>query len=85
VTRDDYVIDLFRSCGRSLRGGTPVRAPQLPRTRRTRMMLQLEADRDQDVRVAYGAALDQAAQTEQARQLEPRVLRRACGTILEIR
>jgi hypothetical protein len=49
------------------------------------MILQLEASRDALVRTAYQAALAQAAPTEKARQLQPQILRRGCGQILEIR
>ena len=46
--------------------------------------VELEANRDPLVRLAYQVALGQAAQTK-TRQLRPQTLRRACGTILEIR
>ena len=84
MIRDQLTIDLFRSSGRSLRRGTPARVPSLPRTRRGRTILKLEADRDPLVRLAYRAALDQAAQTKR-RQLRPQTLRRTFGEILEIR
>ena len=85
VSRDDLTIAAFRDCGRMLRQGVGVRVPQLPRTRRTRMILQLEADRDPLVKLAFEVALGQTPTTERARQVAPRVLRRDCGTILEIR
>ena len=85
MTRDELTVDLFRSCGRSLRRGTPVRVPSLPSSKRSLTVLRLEAGRDAAVRFACETALARAAETERARQVEPQVLRRACGLILEIR
>jgi hypothetical protein len=81
MTRDDATVNLFRSAGQQLQRGIPVTAPSLPRSRRLRMALELEAGRDSRVRTAYDAAL---ANAERARQLKPRVLVRNSGTILKI-
>ncbi len=84
MSRNDHVIHLFRDCGRMLRQGVGVRVPSLPSSKRSLTVLKLEANRDPLVRLAYQVALGQAAQTK-TRQLRPQTLRRACGTILEIR
>jgi hypothetical protein len=65
--------------------GVEVRPPSLPRSRWLHTVLKAEAKRDPHVRKAYEAAVAQAAKTERARQLRPQVLRRACGTILDVR
>ena len=83
MSRDDHVINAFRDCGAMLRRGVGVRVPSLPHSNRSLTILKLEANRDADVRLAYQVAL-QAAQTK-TRQLRPQTLRRACGTILDVR
>ena len=55
VTRDDMVIDAFRSSGRLLNCGVEVRVPALPRTTWAMTILRIEAKRDRDVRKAYDA------------------------------
>ena len=80
--RDDLLVDLFRSSGRLLNRGVPVRVPALPTTTWGLKLLRIEAGRDQDVRRALEAAV---AKGEVKRQLQPQVLRRDCGTILEVR
>ena len=82
--RDDHVIAAFRSAGAMLRRGVGVRVPTLPSTTRSRTTLKLEANRDADVRFAYELARGQTAQTK-TRQLQPKVLRRSCGTIIAVR
>lgn len=76
------VIDAFRSSGRLLNRGVEVRAPALPRTTRAMTILRIEAKRDPHVRKAYDAAV---AKDELKRQLQPQILRRDCGEILEVR
>lgn len=82
MSRDDLVIDLFRSSGRLLNHGASVRVPELPRSTWGTTLLRIEAKRDPHVRRAYQAALDRA---ERTRQLEPQIIRRNCGTILDVR
>ena len=84
MSRDELTVAAFRDCGRMLRRGVGVRVPALPTSKRGLTVLRLEAGRNADVRVAYQVACGQAAQTV-TRQLRPQTLRRACGTILEIR
>jgi hypothetical protein len=85
MTREDLTVHLFRSCCTALQRGIPVRAPTLPRSRRLRTVLKLEARRDPRVRKAYEAAIAQATERERVRQLRPQVLRRDCGTIIDVR
>jgi hypothetical protein len=90
VSRDALTVDLFRSSGRLLNRGVEVRPPALPRSTSGRSLLRLQAGRDQNVRRAYEAALAQAAlaqaaQAERTRPVEHRILRRACGEILQVR
>ena len=83
MTGDDLVIDLFRSSGRMLNAGAPVRVPALPRTTWAMTILRIEAKRDQHVRRALEASL---AKDELRRQLEPRTIRRNnCGVVVEVR
>jgi hypothetical protein len=84
MTRDDLVIDMFRSSGSILLRGVSVRPPARPRSRRLRTVLKLEARRDPRVREAYEAAVARATERERVRQLRPQVLRRSCGQILDI-
>jgi hypothetical protein len=83
--RDDLVIDMFRLTGSSMLRGVPARPPRLPRSTRTRTILKLEAKRDRRVPTAYEAAIAQATEREMVRQLQPRILRRSCGQILDVR
>jgi hypothetical protein len=89
MRRDDLTVDLFRSCGRLLHRGASVRVPELPRSKRSLTVLKLEAKRDQHVRLAYQASQSarpaSLRRAEKARQLKPQVLRRNCGTILDVR
>jgi hypothetical protein len=79
----DLTLDRFRSAGRMMRVGVAVQVPELPRSKRLRFALEREAGRDPRVRKAYLAALER---DERTRQTEPgRILRRACGTILDVR
>jgi hypothetical protein len=79
--RDDLLIELWRMTGSTMLRGVPARPPRLPRTRRSRTILKLEAKRDRRVRTAYQAAIA----AEQARQLKPKILVRDCGQILDVR
>jgi hypothetical protein len=58
---------VFRSSGAALLRGVAVRPPELPRSRRLRTILSLEAKRDPRVRRAYQAAVAQATEREQTR------------------
>jgi hypothetical protein len=82
---DDLTLAMFRSAGQMLRCGVAVRVPSLPRSRRLRLALEREAGRDPRVRLAYDAALAQAAKTAKPRQVKPRTLVRDSGVILQIR
>jgi len=83
VTRDDMLIDTFRSSGRLLAQGVSVRVPELPRTRWGTTLLRCEAKRDPHVRRALEASV---AEDELTRQLAPRTIRRdGCGVVIEVR
>jgi len=79
--RDDTLVDLFRSSGRLLNAGAPVRVPALPTTTWAMTLLRCEAKHDRNVRAAFDAAV---ATDELKRQLQPQVLRRDCGEILRV-
>lgn len=85
MTRDELTVDLFRSCGRSLRRGTPARVPSLPHSTRSLAVLRLAASRDADVRLAFNVAVGRAPTTVRESQVEQRILRRGCGRIIAVR
>jgi hypothetical protein len=82
MTHADITVDIFRSAGRMLELGISARVPRLPRDTHVRRELERVAQRDRAVRRALNASV---AEAERQRQLQPRVLRRDFGEILEIR